>query len=265
MDSSKLDNLRPGLPFRIVFQGGSRLICRQIPFATSLQLQTKYTSVKGQDPNNIPYDPSLSITEQVHSSIKTSLRNLRILDAPETEDDTSDYIDTLVLHSPLPTMEETMEAWTACEQYVPNRLRNLGISNCPLSVLKELYNSANIKPTVVQNRFYANTKFDIPLRQFCSENSIVYQSFWTLSANPRLVRSAEVDLLSKQADISPEAALYCLVLGLGNTVILDGTTQETHMVADLAAPTAVDKFASEHPDQWEDILKRFKTLIGQPT
>ena len=60
-------------------------------------LQTKFTSVNGQDPNNIPYDASASLESQVRQSVHSSLRNLQ-----------TDYIDSLVLHSPMRTMDETM-------------------------------------------------------------------------------------------------------------------------------------------------------------
>jgi diketogulonate reductase-like aldo/keto reductase len=116
----------------------------------------------------------------------------------------------------------------------------------------------------VQNRFYPATKFDISLRKFCREKSIVYQSFWTLTANPNLVLSAEVGQLANQVDISTQAALYCLVLGLGNAVVLVGTTKDTRMRADLKAVEDVRKFSEKHPDEWKHMLHAFKKLIGDP-
>eukprot|EP00899_Mesostigma_viride_P002169 jgi/Mesvir1/11953/Mv26163-RA.1 len=61
-------------------------------------LQTKYTPVGGQDPNDIPYDPSAPLAEQVKQSVAKSLSNLH-----------TDYLDSLVLHSPLPTIPQTLE------------------------------------------------------------------------------------------------------------------------------------------------------------
>lgn len=226
----------------------------------------------------MPYDPKLPIAAQVHASIKSSLRNLRCSGAEpsssaenenenenEEEDNNNTYLDSFVLHSPLPTMAETLEAWKACETYVPHKIRNLGISNCWLPVLTTLCNDASvkIKPAIVQNRFFASTEFDTPLREFCREHGIVYQSFWTLTANPDLVWSAEVGLLAHKTGISPQAALYCLVLALGNTVVLNGTKNQSRMEADLAAPRAVEQFAAKQPEEWADILAKFKKLIGE--
>ena len=226
-----------------------------------LYLQTKYTSIAGQDPNAIPYDPKKSITEQVKASVESSLQHLR----PMEEADSSEpsYLDAVVLHSPLPTMDDTLEAWQALEQYVPKQIRALGISNCPLFTLMDLYEQVTIKPSVIQNRFYPNTKFDIALRNFCAEKSIVYQSFWTLTANPNLARSNEVGSLAQRAKISQQAALYGLVLALGNIVILNGTKSQQHMKADFESMVQLAQFAQEHRSEWEETVRKFKKLIGE--
>src|ERR1700690_1086940 len=114
-------------------------------------LQTKFTPVSGQDPNRIPYDTRAPQSDQVSQSIAASLRNLQ-----------TDYLDCVLLHSPMPTMAETQTVWRALETWVDaGRIRQLGISNCDeLDELQCLYDSARIKPAVVQNRFYADTHYD---------------------------------------------------------------------------------------------------------
>lgn len=210
----------------------------------------------------MPYDPTASVTEQVHASIKSSLHNLRPSEDPRSADDA--YIDAVVIHSPLRTLDQTLEAWLALETYVPHRIRNLGISNCPLPVLDALCTApeAKVKPAVVQNRFHEDTLFDTELRMFCRENQIIYQSFWTLTANPDLVRSDPVQQLAFAAGISPAAALYTLVMGLGDIAVLNGTTNEGRMKEDLAAPLAVEGFMKTHPGQWQQLLKGFQAAVG---
>ena len=231
---------------------------------TDLYVQTKYTAFSGQDPENIPYDAKSSIADQVKASVAVSLQHLRTVE--DETDVTADesYLDGFLLHSPLKTIDETMEAWHVLEQYVPNKIRCLGVSNCTIHALMDIYERANVKPAVVQNRFYPNTRFDIGLRRFCREKAIIYQSFWTLTANPGLVYSAEVGSLANQLGISPQASLYAMVLGLGNTVILDGTKRVQTMKADHAALLLVKDFAVKHPSAWEQQLSAFKTLIGEP-
>lgn len=239
--------------------------CVYRSIADPWQVQTKFSPVGAQDPNNMPYDANASVTEQVHASIKSSLHNLR----PSTDAGSVDkaYIDTLVIHSPLRTIVETLEAWSALETYVPHQIRNLGISNCPLSVVRELNSSAHVKvkPAVVQNRFYGDTLFDVPLRAYCRENRIIYQSFWTYTANPDLVRSGPVQHLASRANISAAAALYALVMGLGDITVLNGTKNEGRMAEDLAAPKKVEGFSQAQPEQWQQLLAGFRELIGEPS
>src|ERR1700722_6126673 len=108
-----------------------------------LYLQTKFTSLSGQDPARIPYDPRAPLADQVRQSFAVSLKNLQ-----------TDYLDCLVLHSPMPTSKQTLEVWRTMESLVDaHGVRQLGISNCyQLEQLQELYDSARVKPAVVQNR-----------------------------------------------------------------------------------------------------------------
>lgn len=225
---------------------------------SDLYLQTKFTSIHGQDPNQMPYDSKALLPDQVNASVMSSLRNFSF-----SSDTEQPYIDTLVLHSPMPSIAETLEVWQTLEQYVPNEIRNLGISNCNLFTLMDLYERASVKPAVVQNRFYADTKFDIGVRKFCQEKNIIYQSFWTLSANPALLRSPEVKRLVQELKVGPQAALYCLVLGLENTVVLNGTTNPNTMRADWDAIGSIKAFAESSPDTWSELMTAFKERIGQ--
>jgi diketogulonate reductase-like aldo/keto reductase len=211
----------------------------------------------------MPYDPLAPVTEQVHASIKSSLYNLRSKSDPSSVDEA--YIDTVVIHSPLPTLAQTLEAWHALETYVPHRIRNLGVSNCTLPMLRELCTSSQttVKPSVVQNRFYEDTLFDIPLRAFCRNNQVIYQSFWTLTANPDLVRSEPVQQLARHVEITPAAAFYTLVMGLKDVTVLNGTKNESRMREDLAAPKQVEEFTVRQPELWQRILADFRGLIGE--
>jgi diketogulonate reductase-like aldo/keto reductase len=187
-------------------------------------LQTKFTPLSGQDPNRIPYDPQASLADQVSESIAASLRNLR-----------TDYLDCVLLHSPMPTMAETQTVWHALESFGDTgQIRRLGISNCyELADLEQLYAGAGIKPAVIQNRFYADTGYDPEIRAFCGQHHIIYQSFWTLSANPHLLAHKTItDLASTYHRTAPQI-LFRFLTHAG-IVPLTGTKSETHMRDDLA-------------------------------
>ena len=245
----------------LVGQGIRRALSEDNISRGDVYIQTKFTSVNGQDPNKMPYDPTTSISEQVHTSIRSSFRNLR----PSEEESSSEstYLDCLVLHSPLPTMAQTLEAWRAAESYVPHKIRYLGISNVTLGILEQLYDAAECKPAVVQNRFYPSTHFDVGVRSFCAEKSIIYQSFWTLSANPRIVNGPEILQVANRIGFTRHEAMYSLVLGLDNVVILNGTTNARHMVDDLSCVQRAREWALEHPEGWAKCLDSFKMLLGE--
>lgn len=191
----------------------------------------------------------------------SSLHNLRLPENTNAET----YIDCLVMHSPLRTLSQTLEAWTTLEEFVPHKIHHLGISNVQLPLLEALYEVATIKPSVVQNRFYPATRFDVPLRKFCREKGIIYQSFWTLTGNPKLLDLKPVVALTKEIGVGREQALYLLVLGLERLVVLNGTTREGTMRADLEAEKRFQQWLEEDKGGivWGKILADFKILIGE--
>jgi diketogulonate reductase-like aldo/keto reductase len=188
-----------------------------------LYLQTKFTSLSGQDPDQVPYDRKAPLPEQVAQSVAVSLVNLQ-----------TDYLDCVLLHSPLPTMAQTQSAWRALEAFVDaGQIRQLGMSNCyRQDDLKCLYESARIKPAVLQNRFYADTHYDRELRGYCDQHQIIYQSFWTLSANPQLLAHKSVTVPAAIHQRTPAQILFRYLTQIGVTP-LTGTKSEVHMREDL--------------------------------
>jgi diketogulonate reductase-like aldo/keto reductase len=189
-----------------------------------LYVQTKFTSVSGQDPDRIPYDPAASLPEQIAQSFAASLRNLH-----------TDYLDCLILHSPLPTAERTMAAWQAFEALVDaGAVRQLGISNCyDLAEIEHVWNHSRIKPAVLQNRFYAETGYDREIRAYCAQKHIVYQSFWTLTANPHILAHPSLRALATAHQRTPPQILFRYLTQSG-IAPLTGTRSETHMREDLS-------------------------------
>lgn len=201
-----------------------RQLFRQGIQRSELYLQTKFTPLSGQDPQSVPYSVDATLSDQIAQSFQISLRHLH-----------TDYLDALLLHSPLPTPDATIEAWHSLEKVHSNGgTRSIGISNCyDLHVLQNLHKLARVKPTVVQNRFYAKTGYDRELRQWCRENNIVYQSFWTLTANPDVLSHPDMQVLSRTLDKTPAQVLFRYLLQRDVTP-LTGTTDENHMRQDLA-------------------------------
>jgi diketogulonate reductase-like aldo/keto reductase len=189
-----------------------------------LFLQTKFTPLSGQDPARVPYDTSASLTEQVKQSFQVSLKNLGV-----------DDIDSLLLHSPLSTHAQTMEAWHAMEElHKQGAVHLIGISNCyELGALEKIYDDAKIKPTVLQNRFYAATDYDKSLRRYCNERNIHYQSFWTLTANPNILAHPLLVDIALNKGVTVEQLFFRFLTQL-QIIPLIGSCSEKHMQQDLA-------------------------------
>lgn len=189
-----------------------------------IYLQSKFTPLNGQDPLQIPYDADASLSVQVAQSFQTSLKNLQ-----------TDYLDGLILHSPLPDKQQLMQVWQAMESIVEaGGAKQLGISNCcDPAVFQFLYAAASVKPAVIQNRFYADTGYDVELRNFCRQHKVIYQSFWTLTANPGILADAVVKNLATQYRRT-SAQVFFRYLSQMDIVPLTGTTSFDHMQEDLA-------------------------------
>ena len=226
---------------------------------SDLYLQTKYTSVNGQDPNNIPYDPSLPKPEQVATSLRISLQNLK-----------TDYLDAWLLHGLERDVETTMQVYRAMEQAVDaETVKRIGVSNCyDIQTFRTIYEMARIKPTILQNRFYGDAGWDQELRAFCKEHGIWYQSFWTLTANRQAIHGTEArEWAARKGLPSSETLLYAYLLSLGYGTPLDGTTSTEHMQEDIAVMNRVQqefmgKNTEEKIFETDEDLKRFEKLLG---
>lgn len=188
-------------------------------------LQTKYTSIDGQDTSRpLPYDPTVSVADQVRQSFSNSLKNLR-----------TDYLDSYILHSPLRTPALTLEAWKVLlELQDEGKVHKIGISNCyDTRVLQFLIDNGKRMLDVVQNRWYEENAWDTDVVQFCKTRGIYYESFWTLSGSPNLLQGAAIQDIVRRTGCTPAQALFRTAQIMGVTP-LSGTKDEQHMKDGLA-------------------------------
>jgi diketogulonate reductase-like aldo/keto reductase len=216
---------------------------------SDLFIQTKFTSVDGQDPDRIPYDKNAPLQEQVMQSVQVSLRNLA-----------TTYIDSLVMHSPMRRMEDTILVWKQMEELVDaGVVRQIGISNCydPKKFIT-IYNEARIKPSVLQNRFYPDSGFDVELRRFCRDHGVKYQSFWTLTGNIRALRNSRVVQMAKSKELTEMTLMYAFMMRMGH-IPLCGTTSKAHMLEDVAIMERMQAGEKILSDQE---MNEFSRLLG---
>ncbi len=194
----------------------------------SLFLQTKFTSVSGQD-HRTPYDPSADLATQVQQSFESSLQHLH-----------TDYVDSYVLHGPSSRWglsQGDWEVWHAMEAlYEAGKTKIIGVSNVHADQLQEFCEKATVEPMVVQNRCYASMGWDKEVRNICQAQGIVYQGFSLLTANQEVLREPQVWDIAKRIGANPLQVIFRFALQIG-MLPLTGTTDEQHMKDDLAVLT----------------------------
>ena len=194
----------------------------------SLFLQTKFTSVSGQD-HRTPYDQSADLSTQVQQSFESSLQHLH-----------TDYLDSYVLHGPYSRSglsQADWDVWLAMEGYYrAGKTQMIGISNVQADQLYTLCEKASVKPMVVQNRCYAAMGWDKEVRDICKAHKIIYQGFSLLTANQDILRDPQVWDIAKRVGANPLQVIFRFAIQIG-MLPLTGTTNEQHMKDDLAVLT----------------------------
>ena len=192
----------------------------------TLFLQTKFTSVDGQD-HRTPYDASADLTTQVRQSFDSSLTHL-----------CTDYVDSYVLHAPFSRRglgEADWEVWAAMAGiYQSGKTKMIGISNVAAGQLAQLCEQANVKPMVVQNRCYAALGWDKEVREICQAHGIIYQGFSLLTANREVLIYPEIQKIARRLGAGPAQIIFRFAMQIG-MLPLTGTTSQQHMKEDLQA------------------------------
>jgi diketogulonate reductase-like aldo/keto reductase len=190
-----------------------------------LFLQTKFTFRDGQD-HRLPYDAAAPIGDQVSQSFEKSLEHLGV-----------SSIDSLVLHGPSRGNglgPDDHAAWRAMEALCASgRVKLLGVSNVIAGQVADLVAFAEIGPTFVQNRCYANRGWDREVRAVCDDNGIIYQAFSLLTANRTVVSSIPLSELALRRGRTPEQIVFRFAQQVGMLPIT-GTRDPLHMREDLA-------------------------------
>ncbi len=191
-----------------------------------LFIQTKYTYQRGQD-HRLPYDPKASHAVQVQQSFASSLQHLN-----------TTYLDSYVLHGPYKNEGVhaiDWEVWRAMEAlHAQGKVRFLGVSNIAHEQLQTLWDGAQVKPTFVQNRCYANRGWDRQVRALCKTHGMHYQGFSLLTANRPVLADAAIETIATRHGATPAQVIFAFAMAVG-MIPLTGTSNTQHMLQDLDA------------------------------
>ncbi|KAM0745594.1 Aldo/keto reductase, partial [Meredithblackwellia eburnea MCA 4105] len=192
-----------------------------------LRLQTKFTLLDGQDLNKSVV--ALRLRSFFGRAGELSRGDLR-----------TTYLDLLVLHSPMEARQKTLIVWKEFGAFVKSgKVRQLGISNIyDPEELEWAFQTFDIKPSLQTKPLSCSVNFGLPVLEICQKYGAQYQSFWSLTANPKLLSSLQLQALAAKDQLTSSQALFkCLVstekFGKGTIVPLNGTKDVTHMKQDL--------------------------------
>ncbi len=192
---------------------------------TATFLQTKFTSVDGQD-ERLPYDPRADVETQVRQSFASSLDHLGV-----------DAIDVYLMHGPTyreGLTDEDWAVWRAMEAlHEERRVRLIGVSNFSSGQLELLVRGSKVHPALVQNRCYARSGWDRAVRGICATEGMGYEGFSLLTANRQVWTSSRVGEIAERLRVTPAEVVLRYALEL-DMIVLTGTTNRQHMRDDLA-------------------------------
>ncbi|MFP6619517.1 MAG: aldo/keto reductase, partial [Pirellulaceae bacterium] len=148
----------------------------------------------------------------------------------------TDRIDSYVVHGPTHRTgltDSDWAAWQAMEAiHESGQVRMLGVSNISLEQLQSLCADATVRPSCVQNRCYADRRWDREIRDFCREKGILYQGFSLLTANRQALSAPQLAQIALKHGCTIAQMVFSFALDVG-MIPLTGTTSAEHMQGDL--------------------------------
>jgi diketogulonate reductase-like aldo/keto reductase len=185
------------------------------------------------------------IAADVDKQVLESLENLGV-----------EYVDTLVLATPGQDHAQTMEAWRAMETAVGAGLaKQLGIANIGFSGLKSLYEYANVKPIVVQERLLYENRFQRSMRTFCIEKGMYVQPYSTVEDNAGILEEKVYRKMATQYDVTTDVLWLRLMQGLRMMPITSSSEFEK-----LEQESVAWKILLEGQDAWNINLSLIRLI-----
>ena len=194
--------------------------------------------------------------EVIHKTLSTLLEKLRGNYDPSSS--STSYIDLLILHAPEQDLSTILKIWGVLEEYVPTRVRHLGIAHQPPDFLNFLYKAVSIKPAAVMGMVRKNIAYNIWERRFCRSHEATYLA---------IIKHDEIDpfldILSPichELDVPHAAVMYALMMELQELVVNHCSTNLQTELKDLAI---LKHFAQNNSNLWAEKVLQFKKRIKE--
>jgi diketogulonate reductase-like aldo/keto reductase len=171
--------------------------------------------------------------ERVRPAFEASLRRLQL-----------DYVDLYCIHTPFSfkpgdeqdprdengnviydgatTLTDTWKAWESLVE--ERRCKVIGLSNVSLGQLKEVFESARVKPAVLQVESHPYLP-QWELLDYCKRNGIVMQAFASLGhgMEPRLLDDPVITAIAKRVNKTPAQVLLAWAVQRNTTPLTTAT------------------------------------------
>lgn len=255
--------------------------------ATIFQIQTKFNIDDKRFADEKKY-PTLE--SKITASVVQSLDDL------SAGNDINPYIDCLLIHEAQKVRSPDIleKIASALKPFVPQNVRSIGVCNVALKDL-EFFEKKGFVPAVVQNQFsiYGHDEFDAKVRLWCRKKNypnwdpdviqfdgpnrlkwqkghrVAYQAFHTLTSNKMVWQNAP--FVNKLADLHVKVQninIWHSLLMSDGIVTLNGTTDPSHMKADVADHKKIARWRAIHDGDgsiWSKFQAAFLDAIsGDP-
>lgn len=168
-----------------------------------------------------------------------------------------DYIDLYLIHAPEPWDEAgadydqaNREVWRAMEEiYRFGKAKAIGVSNFDVHDLKNIFETAEVKPMVNQIQYYIGyTQSEIT--SFCKTNQILVEAYTPLARGVLAKNQFVQEMADKYGVNFAQLALeYCLQNG---TLPLAKATKESHVISNTQLDFTISSSDMEKLNQVED-------------
>ncbi|KAG9306700.1 hypothetical protein G9A89_004247 [Geosiphon pyriformis] len=202
--------------------------------------------------SEIPRD-QIFITTKIWDSDQGYEQTLRAADESLQKLHT-EYIDLLLLHSPLPGKKKRQESYQALQELVEQgKVRSIGVSNYGVHHLKELLSSKpKIKPAVNQIEIHPWLNRE-DLVAFCKDEGIVIEAYSPLTKGKKL-NDLKLGELAKKYNKSPAQILIRWSLQRGYVVLPKSTKKERIIENANVYDFRIVEEDIEIMNQWDEYL-----------
>jgi 2,5-diketo-D-gluconate reductase A len=136
-----------------------------------------------------------------------------------------EQLDLFLIHWPLPTVRDYVEAWRALERvYSEGRTRSIGLSNFQPDHVRKLLAESEVRPAVNQIELHPYLTQD-ELRAFDAEHGIVTEA-WSPIAQGLVLDDPTIGQLAKTHGKTPAQIVLRWHLQLGNVVFPKSTNPQ---------------------------------------